>query len=523
MVKYKEQFEKCCAYIRSGAGNAENPDVMLLKGGSYKIKGYYLENNKLNDIRGASANLSYVEDVVIPDKIKEYADESCIIYNGGGNIFCILPAGTGEDFALMLEEEAQKYLVSANTAYVLMRAKLSDIQKEYRETMRKLEEKLSERKKLKISINSNPRSEFNETGIPWSDPAVIELRAKEVGGSEICGLCKSKIAGYELPDKVRVCGSCLHKNRIGISARVSKYRNEYKKYTDMDAIACNSLGDIDKDYVAVVYGDGNNMGQIIQNFNDITDMMRFSDEVKAAANRAVFETMKKLDIRRFEVVGLGGDDVFVIVSGKIAMEFAVGLIEAYNDEFKRTTEELKADSNPYKSTMSVGVCIAKTHTPIRIMLEIAEEKLKSAKTQAKRDNADGCDVGSVAFAILDNPTDMADDAVNKFGALSTLQPYRTDSAKQLLQVVRSLSARGKTALRNIYNVYCNADVGEEAELFFKYHNAKAGNDAKITLPQIAGYTIENGLYCRNGKKAFIWKDILDLLSFSDERSKPYEK
>ena len=141
MTKYDEQLEQCLRYISSG--NEDNPMVMLLKGGPYKIKSYYLENNDLDDIRGASASLEYVGNKVVPDIIKERFDESCIIYNGGGNIFCILPPDTEKNFAIELEKTAQKYLVSANVAYVLKKARFSDILNNYHETMGSVETMLN--------------------------------------------------------------------------------------------------------------------------------------------------------------------------------------------------------------------------------------------------------------------------------------------------------------------------------------------------------------------------------------------
>ena len=528
MSKYEEKKHACFEYIREVSKAKSNPRVKLLKGGSYKIKGYYLENNNLNDIRGASVNLSYVEDTVIPQIIKDAFCEECIIYNGGGNIFCILPESADDDFALKLEQAAQEYLIGANTAYVMMDADLEDIENRYRETMGKLEQRLSERKKLKIALNAKPFSKFAERGyIPWGDHGdeMIPIKADAFTGEAICNLCKSKIAVYSMSDKnagrtYKVCASCLHKHNIGINARNSKYVREYNSFNadyGLKAVRCNTLSDIDDENIAVVYGDGNNMGQIIQNFDKITDMMQFSDDVKLASNRAVFSAMRDLGITRFQVVGLGGDDVFVIVSGKIAMEFAISLIAKYNEEFRRTDEELKDNKNPYKSTMSVGVCIAKTNTPIRIMLQAAEDRLALAKELAKKDNAAGCDTGSIAYVILNDPsTAVGSEAANKFGLRTSMQPYNYNAAVQLMRMIRELAAKGNTSrIRNIYDAYCTADTNEEAELYFKYQNARS--QKTLTLPEIDGYTLQNGIYERYGEKSFIWKDIIALWNFSETK------
>lgn len=510
MNKYEEKISKCKEYTAASSDNS----IMLLKGGSYKIKSYYLETNNLSEIRGASMNLAYVEDIVIQNMIADSYDKSCIIYNGGGNIFCILPSAADESFALRLEEEAQKYLVSASTAYVVMEATWDDIENNYKDTMRRLEEKLADRKKLKIAVDLEAKSTFFEgKSIPWENES-FEINAKPYEGESTCDSCKVRQA-YYLQGKRTICASCLHKYVIGTAAK-SKYDDEYKLYTGQAPEKINDISSIDREHIAVVYGDGNNMGQIIQNFTNITKMMEFSDKVKATANKAVFTAMKQTGIKRFEVVGLGGDDVFVIVSGKIAMSFAVNLMNNYNEEFKRAEEELKTNNNPYKSTMSVGVCIAKNNTPIRIMLEAAEDKLAEAKELSKRDNLKGHDTGTIAYAILDDPTQNSENMKNKFGAKMTLQPFSYKAACNVLSEVNASVRDRKTRIRNLYDAFMNADTAEEAMLFYKYQNAKSKKD-RIRLPQIDGWIAKDGLYTdEEGNLAFIWKDLIELFGFADK-------
>ena len=514
MTKYDEQLKRCLSYISSGT--EEDPMVMVLKGGPYKIKGYYLENNDLDDIRGASANLDYVGSEVIPGVIRKYCekrfdkhfDESCIIYNGGGNIFCILPPDIEWDFAHMLEEEAQKYLVSANTAYVLGKTRYSDIRKSYAKVMARIEEMLNERKNMKIAIDFKPESVFFKTGIPWRDGGVVELNAKEFDGNEVCCVCKTRLAGYELiPEGTMVCGSCLHKKRIG----------EHIKNTTK---SCDSLSDIDKDYVALIYGDGNNMGQHIQEVKNITDMMEFSDTVKSVTSDIMHETMEKLDIQKFDIVGAGGDDVFVIISGKKAMKFTDELMDKFHTRLSPTFEQVAYENVDKNFTsMSFGVCIAKPDTPIRVMLETAWELLEIAKDSSKHSYGTIGDKGQRAFAVLDGQTNLMNNKKNNFGAMSTCQSYSEEEESFFARTVASIPKAGKTAaVRKMYNTYCNADTAEEAYLAFQYQNAKEPvAECRISLPNDDLWmSHEKGIYKTWEGEGFMWKDILDWIVFSDE-------
>ena len=500
MKKYEEQLEKCRSYIRSVSEDTSDLRVKILKGGPYKIKNYYLENNDLDDIRGASANLAYVGDKVIPDIIRKRFDESCIIYNGGGNIFCILPSDTEQSFAIELEKEAQKYLISANVAYVLEEERLSDIQNNYHETMGRVEEKLNARKNMKIAIDFKPESAFFQTGITWSDESVIRLNAKAFDGNELCASCKSRLAGYEMqPEGTKVCGSCLHKKRIG----------EYIKSYDL-------LSDIDKDWVALIYGDGNNMGQHIQDFTNILEMMEFSNSVRAAAMCALHETIEELNIQKFDIVGLGGDDVFVIVSGKTARKFTVDMMDKFNEKLRPPAAKLAFGDVKPGPSMSFGICIAKPYTPIRIMLETAKEQLELAKTASKSDYGWVGDNGRYAFTILDSQTNPMMKK-NKFGAFTTLQPFSPETAYYIGEAAKRVSEHGKTAeLKKLCDVYCTADTVEDAYLFFQHINDDEPRpEYRIPLPNLI-IPHEMNLYPTNGGDGFVWKDMLDFIKLFDE-------
>ena len=507
--KYKNQLENCYKII--GASDSSSK-IVLLKGGSYKIKQYYLEDNVPRDIRGASMNLAYVEEKVIPNYIEKHFSRDCIMYNGGGNIFCILPESVDENFAMELENEAEKYLVSANTAYVTLCITRGEFENDYKKVIRELERKLSSRKKLKIFNPIISESAFAPQGFMDWNGSTIKLSNEKCEPTS-CQLCKSRIASYIYEDK-KVCASCMHKAAVGKSSR-KDYLEEYKKRVGKDAVVCDSFTNIDSDHIAVVYGDGNNMGQIIRNFKFITDMMKFSDEVKEAATGSVYDTMKSLGIDRFEVVGLGGDDIFVIVSGKVALKFATGLIKEYNNKFKK--QNVAENENMYESTMSVGVCIAKSNTPLRIMLEVAEDKLAEAKELAKLNNTKGKDTGTISYAVLDDPTETTESSETLYHLKSTLSPYTTEGMDDLIEYIEKLkrNKNAKSALRNKYDAYTNSDCLEEAYLFFNYRNAK-DKKMKIYAPEIDGWENKNGKYSRNGTEAFVWRDILELYNYVEE-------
>lgn len=519
------EFTKTWDYIDFLTGNknevSDKTEIKILKGGSYKIKNYYLENFELQEIRGASALLSYVEETRIPDIISDRYIQECIVYCGGGNIFALLPEDCDNKLTIELEDSAHSILISANIAYYLSEPiPLKEIlSKNYKEKMSSTERKLDERKKLKIftpvqtKANLNLIIELKDGEIVNIDKNVTEI--KELLGKKLCSSCKQRQSKYKLgsrEDILYLCTSCLYKRQVGKSCKNGTYKNLYKYYNDKEpGNYVNTLSDIDKNYIAVVYGDGNNIGGIIQQFKQITQMMKFSRNIKNISEKAVFEAMGKHNIDKFEIVGLGGDDIFIIIPGKKAIQYAVTLIDLYNKESAETLSEDKTQ----KSTLSVGVAIGKTKMPINILLEVAKGELKKAKHLSKQQK-DDC--GSLSYVIMDSY--VADEALGeKNGVKNTLLPFSHDVACKVLNFVKEIKTTGeygKTKIQNILDAFENAESIEEANLYLEYMNAKRKkNEKAIELKNIDPYEICGGYYKKGNVYYYIWRDILDLLEFTE--------
>lgn len=244
-------------------------------------------------------------------------------------------------------------------------------------------------------------------------------------------------------------------------------------------------------------------------------MMRFSETVKSVANKSVFKAMAENNITKFEVVGLGGDDVFVIVEAKKSIKFALSLIKNYNQDFK--------DNYPNKlSTMAVGVAIAKIGTPIRVILEQAEEELSKVKKMCKEKVLNGLqDTGGLSFEIIDsyegNNKEMR---LNQYSQ-NTLLPYETETAEKIVKYVESIknSNISKSKIYNLSEGFKMAESIKEANLFFNYMNAKDKKENRINLPKLNDINIDiqldDAFYIKDGVKSYIWDDIIDLLEYID--------
>ncbi len=474
-------------------------NVRILKGGTYKIKGYYLENDKLTDIRGASSIITEVQEKIVPLILEDKTGYNFVVYNGGGNLFALVPETVDENLPIILEQEAQKHLVTANTAYFLSDSfPLSQIlsKQTYRSIVAKKEAELNERKKSKLAFNPAPKSNLIGQTLLGTR---VEAKHNDHAGS-YCERCKKRIALYKMADGTCLCGGCLHKAIAG-KRQKSKYHDEYQKRESIAVCPPKDLKSISEDHIAVIYADGNNMGGIVQNINTITDMMDFSSFVKEAMTDIVFDSIKEIGMKSFEIVALGGDDIFIIVPAKASICLATKLI----DKYKTTFFDKFKDKN---STLSVGLCIAKPNTPVKVMLEVAEEELSLAKNLAKTDV--NCS-GSLSFRTFNTYEGSLFSREDK-----TLLPYTYEAATQIIKFANKLGDSGdiKTHLQNLSEAFKLSESSLEANMFFNYTNAKS-KDNKLELPKISGYTLNGAFYTRNGENdlRFIWDDLLDVLAY----------
>jgi GGDEF domain-containing protein len=379
----------------------------------------------------------------------------------------------------------------------------------YPEIAASVEQQLTGRKKAKIVFDPQPESEFI-----GNDLLGKPLSASKYAGREYCVRCRKRLALY-MQGGDPVCGGCLHKIHAG-KLQKGRYMQAYQKearFEVKEPASFEEIGTHKGDPIAVLYADGNNMGGIIQHISTVADMMDFSDFVRETMPQIVYQSLASCEIQSPEITALGGDDVFILIPADRSVSFAVALIERYKKEFSQKFPDTDA-------TLSVGICIIKPNTPVKVALEAAEEELKAAKLLVREDGGEG----SLSFRVFLT----YEGAVSERGR-ETLMPYSVKAVKQLLafaEPIRNL-ADVKTRLQLLNAAFHDAECHEEADLFLKYVNAKESEQKKrLNLPQLDGYQLNGGFYKRTGhygdtlaeekRTGYIWNDLLYLLQYGGD-------
>lgn len=497
-------------------------NIKVLKGGPYKIKKYFLENNELKDIRGASSLLTYIGEKHIPDFLGTEFINECVIYSGGSNLMCILPDTASDDLGIEIEQEFEKYCPGAQCAFIVTEPMpLGDILNGYRSTYQSLEKQLEERKRHKITNFVRPKSKFfTNKGFKLGDETIDFSDAVEKE-NPVCCLCRVRKASYEVRERdiKTVCGCCLHKHIAGTKMKEG-YFKEYSKHTGNESLkGPDSLEDIkdNNGYVAVIYADGNNMGSILQNVNSLPEMMLFSRTTGQTIKDIVYKGLDKYYKNKFEIVALGGDDIFIIVPGDKSIEFCAFLVDRFNEEFVNNTP--KINENKYRTTLSAGVCIGKYKTPIRVLFEQAENKMKSAKDISRKNRLKNCDTGSIDCLFVEDGGRRESNAKKRDNnAKETIFPSTPHMVSKLVNIVKTFRSKkiSKSSINTLKREFDMSDYQVEAKLFYLYHQSRNKSlvEKELRDNMLTGCEYDCGYYSEAGTNFTIWKDILNLWNYT---------
>ena len=442
----------------------QNIEVDFIKGCFYKIKKYFLENNKIKDIRGASAILDYLNTEATLEYLdREYIKE-CAVYCGGGNVLIISPKGEGEKICRELELLYTRISLTAKNAFAYIACSVDDIAVRYNEIQGMLNNQLEERKRLKL-YEINPDNDVVEVQIKGK---VFKFEGQEIDQrGQVCWLCGIRDAKYKIPSpdgKINVCPSCLRKNTVGRGKAI--FYDEFEKNQQIKMKKRNEINSIDdiedsRGYVAVIYADGNNLGNVVKNIKTPFQHMYFSRKLDHTTKYCVYSSIYEVmqEGSAFEALCLGGDDLLIVVPADISFDIANKIINKFDKAFD------------YQITISAGVCIAKSSTPIQNMFSISQYCLKNAKKYEKKISEKS---GTVDVVVLEGgqTTDPEHRA-------STLFPMTAKNAEKIIQVIKEMKGQISTSQIHKFKYAADHMSVNQFQLFYLYQVAKL-NSRKYT-------------------------------------------
>src|SRR5207237_10339091 len=102
-----------------------------------------------------------------------------------------------------------------------------------------------------------------------------------------------------------------------------------------------------KGFIGVIYADGNNIGQLLEQLKTPSEYFEFANTLYTVTEDAVFESLaENLRTREiesddtrspthtFEILSIGGDDVFLIVPAHVALPIACAIAEKAENKLR---------------------------------------------------------------------------------------------------------------------------------------------------------------------------------------------
>ncbi len=412
-------------------------EKMLLFGDVDAIKEFVFETSFLPQIRGGSQLLIDCE-----EEVKKYVRgaNGREVYCGGGSFLIEMPSREIEKAKRDIE---MIYLKKTYTATVTLASEQEILQLENQPPLNSENSKCLDRLASRIYMASIQREKKDSYGLRTSflSGKVRECKLQKriapfleaLPFGDRCDCCGKRMASGVVPLKksgenepreiLRVCEVCHNKHdrgRSGDEGTRGKFNEALSKFLESQDLKIRSrqprdLDDLVKtakrNYLAFIYADGNNIGDLLSRANSEEDYRAISDCLSEGTKDSLFNALYSVcgpALRKdghwpFEIINVGGDDVTLLIQAGYAWEVAIKFLENFGKTITACINKHKLGEFPpdWQITASCGISIADKSYPIRFLQRLAEGSLKRAKRKAKEDKNKL--TSAIDFLWLPNP------------------------------------------------------------------------------------------------------------------------
>ena len=437
------------------------------------IHDYVYETNRLQEIRGASAILDRLNRTTMRDitRRKEY-DGQKVFANGGAGLFIIEGDGErAEAYGLHIQREYHnKSRGGASVTFAVQ--ELPDGKDAWTGDTR------LERNLLRYKLAKN-KSEA---------PACVSLPSHPF--LRPCSACGTRYAegldSSERDDPASqgnlYCRVCLEKRYIdarikkGIERIIEKtggekpfawervidgLTDEYRDHIPTDTERPSDFNELrgisgGKDYLALIYADGNGMGQLLDGLKTLTEVQKTAETIDnaifAAMSAAVSKHLKVVEQEGstprfpFDMLLMGGDDAMIVTPAPQALDVACTLAKTFHEKTQRH------GPNGAGWTLSIGVVFAPVKYPFGLLYDLAAETLRYAKHEGMKRRHPHSNYGEdtfINFMSVTGSTSLSFEKIYKslhkksmaergrdVGLYATLRPYTVEELEALLAAIR---------------------------------------------------------------------------------------
>ncbi|MDI3328480.1 MAG: hypothetical protein QJR06_08005 [Alicyclobacillaceae bacterium] len=547
----------------------EGRRFLFVKGGAVRIKRYYLETAGIQEIRGGSRLLDELNGERLFRWLETLGPErgwtpESVVYSGGGRTLLVLPLEArgpeGEPPELAMETLYARVTINAECAFVSEEVPVEAwTAGQFSYWMSRLETHIVERQMCRPPVfysEPDDTPDLSRT-LNYCNPEPYPAQDVPVQ-NRFCGLCRFRPA-FRLIRRaegdVPVCRPCYHRavagaSKVKIDRQAEQILDEVRpflgtKVHSVRPVVPNSLVDLGEQ-VALVYGDGNNLGQYVKQMDTPAKLRYFSDLIDSVTRAAACLTLVELlpDLR-FEMIAMAGDDLFFVAPAEAALEGVPRIVERFERALTRYKPAESMVAAEETMTLSVGVALGANDQAFLRLFTTAEELLKSAKSAKKKEALPG---GTIDYLYLQSDVPYAG-RLEDYRSLQRshtelsskgeirkhfyARPYTAGGFFQLLELIRSLDRLTGAGLVHHMCLAAEAMTALESDLYAKYllfrDSVQQSRTEVIQLlnrvSSIDGKERSEGvLWWRKGEEYYsLWHDVLELWGILGVRKKLEER
>jgi len=428
-----------------------------------RIKEYLFATPLLSDIREASGLLDRLNRLDTPVVIQEvYPDfdrnspMQCVFAVGGSALVILPDERTAERAIRAVQRLYRKKTITASITGVAVPVTDEELQSQFGQKVRWAGHRLRRRKAEKGKGQTLPVAPY----MHFCD-ACAQLPAVHYDTERdefICRACKIKrpasdearrglweklISVTEHPplDAPEEWESLLRET-IGDATHEQHCRPD-----DFDDIGNSAKR---QGYIALVYADGNRMGQILERLDTVDEYSQFARLADDLLLRVTYRALMKQVQNQpgkplFEVLMAGGDDLMIMTTPDVAF----GVIDDIARDFERYSKVLIEEG----LSLGIGIVIAKARYPITAMQQLATDLQKRAKRRSfEVGGGRAVDFAVVTAAGSEDLDRIRDEALTERGFAFppsdgvkyrlTQRPYTLNELQALLKHVQELKKAG---------------------------------------------------------------------------------
>ncbi len=262
----------------------------------------------------------------------------------------------------------------------------------------------------------------------------------------------------------------------------------------------------EKNYIGVIYLDGNRMGSLIESLRTIEQFSVFSTLVEEGFKQALETGLENANQARPEPLPhlapiTGGDDILLLVEANYALTLARDIgqaVESYfeqqNSDLIRKTFDADLVATIQQIGLGIGVIIADVKFPIRYLVDYAENLLKSAKRLTYQNTTvrsaidflvitGGSPISTKLEELRKTRYERIGDNPNETLKL-TAKPYSLPDFERLIADAEAMSELPSSQFRQLHR---SLESGQAvSDLFFRYQFARL-DPGKLQQVHLKGF------------------------------------